>query len=75
MSEETLHRLVYMANQIAVALRSQVADPAAATCDHLRRFWDPRMRARIIAHWQAGGEALNEIATAAVAMLAERDAA
>lgn len=75
MSEETLHRLIYMANQIAVALRSQVADPAAATCDHLRHFWDPRMRARIIAHRQAGGEGLNEIATAAVAMLAERDAA
>ena len=75
MSEQTLERLVYMANQIATAFRSQSGDAAAATYDHLWHFWDPRMRARIIAHWQAGGEGLNEITAAAVAMLAERDAA
>jgi hypothetical protein len=33
------------------------------------------MRARIIAHWRDGGEGLNEIAAAAIDMLAERDAA
>jgi len=75
MSGLTLDKLVYMANQIATAFRQQGDGAAAATYDHLWHFWDPRMRARIIAHWRDGGEGLNEIAAAAIDMLAERDAA
>ena len=48
-------KLVYMANQIATAFRAQEPTKAAqATCDHIRHFWDPRMRARIIAHRNSG---------------------
>ncbi len=44
----TEERLVYMANQIA---RNFAAgdDAIAATADHIARFWDPRMRGRILA--------------------------
>jgi formate dehydrogenase subunit delta len=41
-------KLIYMANQIAGALRSRKGeDPAAATADHISNFWEPRMRAQL----------------------------
>jgi len=49
-----------MANQIGKFFVSQGADKAAtAVADHLRKFWDPRMRAAIIAHVEAGGAGLD----------------
>ena len=52
-------KLVYMANQIGRFFVSQGADQAVAgTLDHIRKFWDPRMRAQIVAHFEAGGEGL-----------------
>jgi formate dehydrogenase subunit delta len=42
-------RLVTMANQIARFFASQGADQAASgVADHLRKFWDPRMRIALI---------------------------
>ena len=71
MTGQTLDRLVYMANQIARELAGQRPDdPAGATLDHLRHFWDPRMREAIVAYLEAGGEGLGEVARAAVASLA-----
>ena len=71
MSGQTLDRLVYMANQIAREFAGQRPREAVdATWDHLWHFWDPRMRGMILAHLQAGGEGLSEIAKAAVAKLA-----
>jgi formate dehydrogenase subunit delta len=53
-------KLVHMANQIGTFFASQGANKeAAAVADHLRKFWDPRMRAAIIAHVEAGGCGLN----------------
>jgi formate dehydrogenase subunit delta len=67
----TLDRLVYMANQIAREFENQRPHEAAdATWDHLWHFWDPRMRAMIVTHLQAGGDGLRETAKAAVAKLA-----
>ena len=67
----TLDKLVYMANQIAREFAGQRPREAAeATWDHLWHFWDPRMRALILAHLQAGGEGLSDIAREAVAKLA-----
>ena len=59
--------LVRMANQIAAnfAIDGDAA-AIAATEQHLRLFWDPRMKAAIMA---GGGEALSPIAQAAVARL------
>lgn len=67
----SLERLIYMANQIAKEFASQRPSEAAeATYDHLWHFWDPRMRAMIIAHAEAGGEGLSDVVKAAVDKLA-----
>ena len=63
-------KLVMMANQIARNLAVQGEDKAAPlTADHIARFWDPRMRAAIIAYVANGGS-LDPIAHAAVLSLA-----
>jgi formate dehydrogenase subunit delta len=68
-----IHHLVTMANQIAEFFKTSHPDRAeavVATTQHLRSFWDPRMRREIIAHLAAnGGQGLNEIARDAVRML------
>ncbi len=68
-------RLVSMANQIGqffAAQDSEGSSSAAAEgiADHLRRFWDPRMRAAIVAHLRDGGAGLDPLPRAAVALLA-----
>lgn len=43
-------KLAYMANQIGKFFAHQSDDQAvAAIHDHLRKFWDPRMRRQIVA--------------------------
>ena len=70
MSAGTLQKLVYMANQIAGAFRTQEPEKAAqATYDHLWHYWDPRMRQLICAHHAAGGEGLGPVAARAVELL------
>ncbi len=68
-----IHHLVAMANQIADFFRTANPDRAAAvaaTAQHLRDFWEPRMRREIIAHLAGGGgEGLNQIARDAVRVL------
>jgi formate dehydrogenase subunit delta len=61
-------RLIYMANQIARNLATD-ADPAAATAEHIRLFWDPRMKAAIAAHVAAGGEGLDPVVRDALALV------
>ena len=69
-------KLVVMANQIGTFFISQGADKAAAeTAAHLRKFWEPRMRAAIIAHLRAGGEGLKPEVRFAVEELAREQAA
>jgi formate dehydrogenase subunit delta len=66
----THDKLVYMANQIAKFFAPQGdADAIAGTADHLRKFWDPRMRSLILEHLAAGGAGLDPIARAAVEQL------
>ncbi len=68
----SLDKLVYMANQIAkffVSLGPETA--AAGTADHIKKYWDPRMRAAIIAHVRAGGAGLDPVASAAIQSLPE----
>ena len=59
-----IERLRYMAEQIARNFAVQ-GDEAAieATADHLAQFWDPRMKAQILADDRA---ALSPVAAAAV---------
>lgn len=63
-------KLVRMANQVATFFRSQSeATAPALVADHLEKFWEPRMRAAIIAHGRAGGEGLDPITAQAVMLL------
>jgi formate dehydrogenase subunit delta len=65
-------KLIYMANQIATFFESQGPDKAVAgTADHLKKFWDPRMRAQIVAHVKAGGSGLDSVARNAIEQLPE----
>ena len=68
----TNERLVTMANQIGQFFVPQRrGDPAAAIADHLRKFWDPRMKADIVAHLRAGGAGLDPVVRDAVGRLRE----
>lgn len=52
-------KLVYMANQIGTAFNHQSDDEAVASiAGHIKAFWDPRMRAKILEHVAAGGAGL-----------------
>ncbi|WP_298259093.1 formate dehydrogenase subunit delta [Bradyrhizobium sp.] len=52
--------LVYMANQIGKFFQSQGHDKeVAGVADHIRKFWDPRMRRAIFAHLDGGGAGLD----------------
>jgi len=73
----SVERLITMANDIANFFQSE-PDRAAAVegvLNHLKRFWDPRMRRKIVAHLnERGGEGLSELARAAVTKLAASQA-
>jgi formate dehydrogenase subunit delta len=60
-------RLRYMADQIARNFAAAGEEAAiAATAEHLRLYWDPRMKAAILADDRA---ALSPVVAAAVARL------
>jgi formate dehydrogenase subunit delta len=66
--------LIKMANEISSffateSLPGRAANDVAA---HLKRYWEPRMRAQIVTYYdQRQGAGLGEIALAAVALLAQ----
>jgi formate dehydrogenase subunit delta len=64
--------LVRMVNDISAFFAAEPDKDAAArsVLDHLKRFWDPRMRAQIVAHHRAGGAGLTPLSASAVALLA-----
>jgi formate dehydrogenase subunit delta len=63
-------KLVYMANQIGKFFVSQGHDKAVAgIAEHIAKFWDPRMRATITAHLDAGGAGLDPAAREAIEKL------
>lgn len=68
MSEETLRRLRTMADQIARNFAVLGKDRAiAATADHITKFWEPRMKAAILADDRSQ---LGQVAAAAIDRLA-----
>lgn len=65
--------LVKMANDISNFFSSD-PDPSTALVgmvEHLRRFWEPRMRKEIVHYQQNGGEDLSYLAKQAVAQIGE----
>ena len=63
--------LIQMANDIAANMAAEPdhAQVVAAIASHLRRYWEPGMRARIIAHLAGGGAGLAPLAREAVEYL------
>ena len=62
--------LVRMANQIADFFRSKPpADALAGAADHIKKFWDPRMKAKMAEHLSHGGEGLSPLAREAAALV------
>ena len=69
------HRLVSMANQIADFFKAYPEEEAIAGVEnHIRQFWDPRMRAQLSKHIDGGGAGLDSISLAAAKRL-QRNAA
>jgi formate dehydrogenase subunit delta len=73
----TIQHLVHMANQVAAFFASYPeAEAIEGTANHLKSFWDPRMRREIEAHLkQKAGAGLSHIALEAVKRIAQKDAA
>ena len=70
--------LVGMANDIGAFFSSEDSEELAAASihQHLKRYWDPRMKAQIVAHYnQTGGTGLAGAVLVAVRLLAEEKAA
>ena len=67
----TPDKLIRMANQIATFFKSSGESHAVAgTQNHIAQFWDPRMRAQLLAHLAAGGAGLDPVAMQAARRLA-----
>jgi len=65
--------LIKMVNEIAAFFASE-SGPSQAPKDvaaHLKRYWDPRMRREIVAHYQNGAAGLTDIARAGIAVLSD----
>ncbi|MFB6462369.1 formate dehydrogenase subunit delta [Bradyrhizobium tunisiense] len=63
-------RLIYMANQIGTFFRSQGHGKSVpGIAEHIRKFWDPRMKRAIFAHLDAGGAGLEPDVREAIASL------
>lgn len=66
-------KLVMMANQIGKFFASQgnqVAVPGIA--EHIKKFWEPRMRNAIFAHLDAGGAGIDPLVRQALQSLRQK---
>lgn len=70
-------KLVYMANQIGTFFKAQGSEDKAiaGVAEHIRKFWDPRMRKSIYAHIDNGGAGLEPHVKAAIEKLKQAEAA
>ena len=59
-----------MANDIAIQFQHQAPDAAAAAiAEHIRAFWDPRMRAELVRRAESEPAGLDPLALAAARLL------
>ena len=66
-------RLVSMANDIGHFFDADAnkEEAAKSVANHITRYWDPRMRRQIVAHYrEAGGAGLDPVPRSAIALLA-----
>ena len=70
MSATGLPPQVRLANEIARQFaHREPADAATRIANHIKAVWDPRMKAALLAHLDAGGGDLDPIAALAAAQL------
>jgi formate dehydrogenase subunit delta len=63
----TPEHMVHMANQIALYFASLPHEEGVAgVADHLKRFWEKRMREQLSAYIAAGGAGLHKLVVEAV---------
>jgi formate dehydrogenase subunit delta len=67
-----IDHLIKMANEITSFWEGEAGEKAAAeVATHMRRYWEPRMRAQMLTYFeQRQGAGLSEVAKQAVAILA-----
>lgn len=73
-----IESLIKMANEISYFFEGEEGPERApaAVANHLRRYWEPRMRREMVAYFKAtGGEGLEEVARKAVELLAAESGA
>lgn len=69
-------RLVYMANQIATFFVSQPeAERVGGVADHINKFWEPRMRQRLLEIIESDGAGLSPLVLAAAPAIRRPQAA
>lgn len=62
--------MVHMANQIALFFAAYPHDEALdGVADHLKKFWEPRMRRQLLDHLAKGGAGLHPLVREAAAQL------
>jgi formate dehydrogenase subunit delta len=67
-----VERLVAMVNDIAAFFAGEAGPAApAAVANHLRRFWEPRMRSQIIAAYKTDPSSLRNLSETGRAAIAE----
>jgi formate dehydrogenase subunit delta len=68
-------RLVSMANDIGAFFNAEADKTVAAQniANHVKRYWDPRMRREIVAHYREGGAGLDPVVRSAIDMLAKNN--
>src|SRR5260221_4066040 len=67
--------LVHMANDIANFFRAQPRqDAVTGIANHIRSFWSPQMRRKLMAELDAGGVGLDELPREALGTLREHPA-
>ena len=70
-----IDHMIKMANEITSFWEGEVGQDKAANevATHLKRYWEPRMRGQMIGYFeQRQGAGLNDVAKAAVALLASQ---
>ena len=71
MSEHRDNQLVHMANDIGAFFHAEPRreDAVAGIVGHIKRFWTPRMRQKIVEHLRHGGEGLEDLPREAIGRL------
>jgi len=68
-------KLVMMANQIGKFFASQGNNAAVpGIAEHIKKFWEPRMRNAIFAHLDKGGEGIDPLVKEALETLRKKAA-